>query len=76
MSIKFLYDELDTHSKWGGISKSVPASVAQNLNPAFELRPYQIEAFARFIHCYQNDFPGKTFPCICSSTWPRAAARR
>lgn len=62
MSNKFLYDELDTLSKWGGILKSVPASIAQNLNSKYELRPYQVEAFARFIHCYKNDFPGKTYP--------------
>jgi len=35
---KFLYDELDTLSKWGGIPQSVPDSVAQNLNPKFELQ--------------------------------------
>lgn len=38
MSNKFLYDELDTLSKWGGIPKSIPDSVAQNLNPRYELR--------------------------------------
>jgi type III restriction enzyme len=59
---KFLYDELDTLSKWGRIPQSVPDSVAQNLNPKFELRPYQVEAFARFFHCYKNDFPDKTYP--------------
>ncbi|MBU2611111.1 MAG: DEAD/DEAH box helicase family protein [Chloroflexi bacterium] len=59
---KFLYDELDTLSKWGGIPKSISDSVAQNLNPKYELRPYQVEAFARFFHCYKNEFPDKTYP--------------
>jgi len=45
---KFLYDELDTLSKWAGISQNIPDSVAQGPNPKYELRPYQVEAFARF----------------------------
>lgn len=60
--MKFLYEELDTLSNWGSIPKAVPASVTQNLNPRYELRPYQVEAFARFFHCYKNDFPNKTYP--------------
>jgi type III restriction enzyme len=58
----FLYEQLDTLSQWGSIKREVPDSVAQNLNPKYELRPYQIEAFARFFHCYKNDFPNKTYP--------------
>ena len=58
----FLYEQLDTLSQWGSIKKEVPQSMARNLNPRYELRPYQVEAFARFIHCYHNDFPGKTYP--------------
>lgn len=46
----------------GFLNKEVPDSVAQNLNPKYELRPYQVEAFARFFHCYKNDFPGKAYP--------------
>ena len=34
----------------------VPAYIRDNLNPAFELRPYQEEAFIRFILCFENDF--------------------
>ena len=62
MTEKFLYEELDTLSRWGGLSKTVPQSIKGNLNPCYELRPYQVEAFARFIHCYHNDFPDKTYP--------------
>lgn len=58
----FLYEQLDTLSQWGNIKKEIPQSVAQNLNPKYELRPYQVDAFARFIHCYKNDFPNKTYP--------------
>ncbi len=62
MTDKFLYEHLDSASSMGFLKKEVPDSVAQNLNPKYELRPYQIEAFARFFHCYKNDFPNKTYP--------------
>jgi len=62
MSEQFLYQQLDTLSQWGSIKKEVPDSIVKNLRPNYELRHYQIEAFARFIHCYNNDFPGKTKP--------------
>jgi len=58
----FLYQELDSFSRLGGLSKDIPDSVKLNLNPRYELRPYQLEAFARFFHCYKNDFPNKTYP--------------
>ena len=37
----------------------VPASIRDNLNPTFELREYQKEAFVRFILCFENDFEEK-----------------
>ena len=62
MPEQFLYQELDAFSRFGGLSKGIPDSVKLNLNPKYELRPYQIEAFARFFRCYNNDFPNKTYP--------------
>jgi len=62
MPEQFLYQELDSFSRWGGLRKELPDSVTLNLNPNYELREYQAEAFARFFHCYKNDFPGKTSP--------------
>ncbi len=62
MPEQFLYEQLDTLSQWGSIKKEIPDSIARNLNPRYELRSYQVEAFARFIHCYHNDFPGKAYP--------------
>jgi len=62
MPEQFLYEQLDTLSQWGSIKREVPDSVAQNLNPKYELRPYQVDAFARFFHCYKNDFPKKAYP--------------
>jgi len=62
MPEQFLYEQLDAVSSPGFLKKEIPDSVAQNLNPKYELRPYQREAFARFFHCHQNDFPDKTYP--------------
>lgn len=62
MPDKFLYEELDSFSKWGGLNREIPTNLKDNLNPRFELRPYQEEAFARFIHCFTKDFPGKEEP--------------
>ena len=59
---KFLYEDLDTLSNWGNLPKAIPDSVRKNLNPKYELRPYQVEAFARFFHCHKNDFPNKSLP--------------
>ena len=58
----FLYERLDAAASMGFLSKEIPESLTRNLNSQLELRPYQIEAFARFLHCYKNDFPGKTAP--------------
>lgn len=61
----FLYQRLDVLSELGisdPIDTGLPDSITQNLNPAFEVRPYQEEAFARFIRCYNNDFEGKSAP--------------
>ncbi len=62
MSEQFLYEQLDTLSNFGMLKKEMPDSIMQNLSFIYELRPYQVEAFARFIHCLNNDFPGKRNP--------------
>ena len=62
MPEQFLYERLDAASSMGFLKKEIPDSVAQNLNPIYELRPYQVEAFARFFHCHKNEFPDKTYP--------------
>lgn len=62
MPEQFLYQKLDAVSQMGLLPKEMPDSVTQNLNPTFELRPYQEEAFARFFHCLNNDFNGKEKP--------------
>ena len=40
----------------------VPAYITDNLNPEFELREYQKEAFVRFLLCFENDFEDKENP--------------
>ena len=62
MSEQFLYEQLDTLSNFGVLDKEMPDSIMQNLKPTYELRPYQVEAFTRFIHCLNNDFPSKRKP--------------
>ena len=62
MPDKFLYETLDAVSQMGFLKKEIPNYLSDNLNPVFELRPYQVEAFARFFHCLDNDFPGKESP--------------
>jgi type III restriction enzyme len=62
MPEQFLYEKLDSISGFGLLAKEMPKSMTLNLNPRYELRPYQVEAFARFFHCHEKDFPGKVLP--------------
>jgi type III restriction enzyme len=55
MTDKFLYETLDSASELGFLKKEIPEYLKDNLNPKFELRPYQEEAFARFFYCLDND---------------------
>ncbi len=58
----FLYDQLDGASRMGFLNRELPEHLGTSLNPKFGLRPYQVEAFARFLHCVRNDYPGKAWP--------------
>ena len=62
MADKFLYETLDAVSQMGFLKKEISPCLEDNLSPKFELRPYQVEAFARFFHCLDNDFPGMVRP--------------
>lgn len=62
MTEPYLYQQLETAFRFGVPKPEIPDSITQNINPTFELREYQIDAFARFIHCLNNDFPGKEIP--------------
>ena len=59
---QFLHEQLEIAFNFGIPKPEMPESITQNLNPAFELRPYQKDAFASFIHYYDNDLPGKEKP--------------
>ena len=62
MPQQFLYEQLDSASGMGLLKKETPDFIAENLNPAFELREYQKEALARFFHCYNGDYENKEYP--------------
>ena len=62
MPSDFLYRHLDSASQLGFLNREIPDWLKENLNPKFKLRPYQDEAFARFFHCLDSDFPGKERP--------------
>ena len=50
----FLYEKIETLRDVGMIQE-VPPYISENLNPAFELRPYQVKAFENFITYFEND---------------------
>jgi len=56
-----LKQDYDTLSKMGMLSKDIPEFITDNLNHAFELREYQKEAIARFIH-YLEQNPNRVNP--------------
>ena len=56
---QFLHEQLEIAFNFGVPKPEMPDSITQNLNPAFELRPYQGDAFASFIHYFNNDLPSK-----------------
>ena len=58
----FLYQDLDRISKWEPLPREMPRCITDNLSPNCALRPYQVEAFARFFRCLNGDFPGKEYP--------------
>ncbi len=49
----------DLLSRQGRLNKHLPAWIVTNLNPKFVLRPYQVEALARFIHYLEQPHVNK-----------------
>ena len=63
MPDKFLYDTiLEEFGRLTILNTEIPDYLTDNLNPKFELRTYQEEAFARFFLCFENNFEGKETP--------------
>ncbi len=60
---KYLYETLVEEFGRRSLAKiAIPTCLKDNLNPRYELRPYQIDAFQRFICYYENDFEFKNSP--------------
>jgi type III restriction enzyme len=56
----FLYETLIQEFGKRAIAQVVvPNHIIDNLKPGFGQRPYQMEAFQRFILCHSEDFEGK-----------------
>ena len=49
----FLYEKLDALREYENISE-LPSYIAKNLNSAFELRPYQVQAFENFVTHFES----------------------
>src|SRR3989304_7231063 len=50
-----LEQKITAYIEPGNALPEVPLDLKNNLNPAFELRPYQTEAFGRFLYYLSND---------------------
>ena len=59
--VQFLYEKYNNISEMGMLTKEIPENVKNNINPNFQLREYQIEAFSRFFH-YFSSYPNKEIP--------------
>ena len=56
----YLHENLEKRFGSIGIEGvDVPRTILDNLCTGYGQRPYQMEAFQRFILCYENDFPDK-----------------
>ena len=62
MSEQFLHEQLTIAFEYGATKPEMPGSITKNLNSTFDLRDYQKDAFASFIHYFNNDLPGKEKP--------------
>ncbi len=49
----FLYEKMDSLREFGNVSE-MPKYISENLNPAFELRPYQTAAFENYITWFES----------------------
>lgn len=52
----FLFQQMDSIRDFSPLSyKELPDAIPENLNPTFDLRPYQRDAFRNFITFYESD---------------------
>lgn len=58
--MEFLYNVLTNEFGKRTLAQvNIPAHITDNLNPQFYLRPYQLEAFQRFLLCDKEEFANK-----------------
>lgn len=50
----YLYEQIEQAKNFGAY-KELPKYIPDNLNPSFELRPYQTDAFCNFITYFENE---------------------
>ncbi len=50
----FLFETIDILKNYGDSYKELPTYIKENLNPAFELRPYQESAFCNYITYFES----------------------
>ncbi len=50
----FLYEKIE-NLREAGVIKESPTLISDNINPSFQLRPYQIMAFENFVTYFEND---------------------
>lgn len=63
MADKYLYERLVEEFGRRTLNDiELPRCLTENLNPKFELRPYQVEAFQRFLCYYEKEFEFKQYP--------------
>ena len=63
MPEKFLHERtLEEFGRREILNTEIPSYLTDHLSLAFELRPYQEEAFARFFLCFENNFPDEGEP--------------
>ena len=51
--MKFLYEKIEAVREYGGHA-TLPPYISENLNPKFDLRPYQQQAFENFITHFES----------------------
>ena len=56
-----LYQRIANYEEMGGQLPDIPSDIADNLNPAFILRPYQEKALRYFLY-YLDDYPKRAHP--------------
>ena len=52
--MSFLFEDIEAAKRFGLLYRELPQYIKENLNPAFDLRPYQESAFRNFITYFES----------------------